>query len=282
MSATIGAGSSAVPQTEAEISQAGDTRYVKIIAQYKPQLLINSDFRINQRSYVSTATLAAGVYGHDRWKAGATGGDYSFTQLASSTTITIASGKSLIQVVEDKNVAGGSYVLSWSGTALGRVGINSATPSGAYAASPIQITGQTAGTTMSVEFGPGTLGTVKLELGSVPTPFVMQDYKSELDRAQRYCRFGNPGGLGWSSSTSTILFNINHVGMRAAPSVVALAAIAVFNGSGNLSQSAAGITITGNHADGGMYTFNNFTVTTSTAYQHTIVNAPACLLTSEL
>lgn len=134
-------------------------------------VLINSGFRINQRAYVSGAALAAGVYGHDRFKAGASGGDYTFTQLASTTPITIAAGKSLIQVVENKNVEGGSYVLSWTGTAQARYGVNTATPSGSYASSPILITGQNAGTVMSVEFNSGTLRLFQLEVGSVATPF---------------------------------------------------------------------------------------------------------------
>jgi len=148
--------------------------------------LFNADFRINQRGYVSAATLAAGAYGHDRFKAGASGGDYSFTQLNSSTQVTIASGKSLIQVVEDKNVVGGSYVLSWTGTALARVGVNSATPSGTFVVSPILITGQTAGTTMSVEFNAGTLATAQLELGTVATPFERRPIGVELALCQRY------------------------------------------------------------------------------------------------
>ena len=148
--------------------------------------LFNADFRINQRGYVSAATLAAGAYGHDRFKAGASGGDYSFTQLASSTQVTIASGKSLIQVVEDKNVVGGSYVLSWTGTALARVGVNSATPSGTFVVSPALITGQTAGTTMSVEFNAGTLNTAQLELGTVATPFEVRPVGLELALCQRY------------------------------------------------------------------------------------------------
>jgi len=65
-------------------------------------LLFNADFRINQRVYVSAATLASGDYGHDRFKAGTAGGDYSFTQLNSSTQVTIASGKSLIQALKIK------------------------------------------------------------------------------------------------------------------------------------------------------------------------------------
>ena len=149
-------------------------------------LLIDAGFTINQRGYVSAATLASGAYGHDRWKAGASGGDYSFTQLASNTQITIASGKSLIQVVEDKNVSGTSYVLSWEGTAQARYAVNSATPVGSYAASPIVITGQTAGTTMSVEFNTGTLSKPQLELGAVATSFDVRPYGTELALCQRY------------------------------------------------------------------------------------------------
>jgi hypothetical protein len=148
-------------------------------------ILINSDFRINQRVYAGAA-VAAGVYTHDRWKGGAGGGGHNFTQLASSTTITIQASKSIIQVVEDKNVEGGTYVLSWTGTAQGRYGLNSAAPSGTFASSPILITGQTAGTVMSVEFNTGTLGQVKLERGTVPTPYVMSDFSDEFRKCQRY------------------------------------------------------------------------------------------------
>ena len=165
-------------------------------------LLIDAGFTINQRGYVSAATLASGAYGHDRWKAGASGGNYSFTQLASNTQITIASGKSLIQVVEDKNVSGTSYVLSWTGTAQARYAVNSATPAGSYAASPIVITGQTAGTTMSVEFNTGTLSKPQLELGAVATSFDQRAYSQELAMCQRYYEtsydIGTAPGAAWS------------------------------------------------------------------------------------
>src|SRR6185503_4924626 len=151
-------------------------------------VLINGGFQINQRGYVSAATLASGSYGHDRFKAGASGGDYSFTQLSGPTTITIAANKSLIQVVQAGDVIGGSYVLSWTGTATARLTKNSATPSGNFAVSPLTISGQTAGTTMSVEFtganaaggssiatNSGTLGTAKLEVGTVPTAFAIPE-----------------------------------------------------------------------------------------------------------
>jgi len=168
------------------VSSIANASGVSLVQPGFRNVLINAGFTINQRAYVSAATLAASAYGHDRFKAGASGGDYTFTQLNSTTQITIASGKSLIQVVEDKNVYGGSYVLSWTGTAQARVGVNSATPSGSYAASPILITGQTAGTTMSVEFNAGTLSAPQLELGTVRTSFEVRPYGTELVLCQRY------------------------------------------------------------------------------------------------
>lgn len=148
-------------------------------------VLINPDFRVNQRGYGSGVAQGAGAYYHDRWKAGAGGATYTFAQSAGPTTITITAG-SIMQVVEDKNVEGGTYVLSWAGTAKGRAGVNSATPAGGYANSPLVINGQNAGTAMSVEFNAGTLGKVKLELGAVPTPFVMRDITTEENLCFRY------------------------------------------------------------------------------------------------
>ncbi|MGM4891275.1 hypothetical protein [Tardiphaga sp. 839_C3_N1_4] len=153
-------------------------------------ILINPEFRINQRGYASAATLASGAKGHDRWKAGSSGGDYSFTQSAGPTQITIAANKTLMQVVEDKNVEGGTYTLSWTGTCQARFGINTATPSGSYSAGPVTISGQTGGTTMAVEFGNGasscTLGKVKLEAGAVASPYRMRSITAELSESYRY------------------------------------------------------------------------------------------------
>jgi hypothetical protein len=158
-------------------------------------LLINAGFVINNGNagtpYVSAAALAAGATGHECWKAGSGGGDYSFTQLKSNTQITIASSKTLIQVIEDVNVQGTAYVLSWTGTAQARYAVNSAIPAGSYAASPILITGQTVGTTMSVEFNTGTLKNPQLEQGAIVTNFDYRDFNRELLNTQRYFFFHN-------------------------------------------------------------------------------------------
>jgi hypothetical protein len=221
------------------------------IAVNDDSVIINGDFRINQVGYVSAAVLAAGAYGHDQWKAGASGGDYSFTQLKSSTQITIAAGKSLIQPIEDANVVGGSYVLTWTGTAQARAGVNTLTPSGAYAASPLLVTGQTAGTVMSIEFNSGTLGAVKLESGASATPFIMRPYDQELLACQRYLYKRNYTTINIYVATLQAYTSAAAGGplldfptsMRSSPSVTAGGAFSLTGASGN-ALALTGGTIT--------------------------------------
>ena len=145
--------------------------------------IIDGGFIINQRGYVSGTSLSAGTYAHDRWKAGSGGCTYTFTQgaLGVNTTITITAG-TLVQVIEGCNLAeGGTYVLSWTGTAQGRLN------GGSYGASgSVVITGWTAGTNLNVEFNTGTLGSVQLEKGSTATSFDYRPYGTELALCQRY------------------------------------------------------------------------------------------------
>jgi hypothetical protein len=198
-------------------------------------IIINGGFTVNQRGYVSAATMAAGVYGHDRWKAGTAGGDYTYTQLNSNTQISITATKSLIQIIENINVVGGNYIISWTGTATARVGVNTTTPSGNFAVSPIVLAGQTAGTTCSIEFTGanaaggsslatvlGTLGTVQCELGYVDTPFENRPYPTELQLCMRYYQqypAAYYAAYGYNSVGSTPYFFIPTGNMRAAPTV---------------------------------------------------------------
>jgi hypothetical protein len=143
--------------------------------------IINGGFIMNQRGHTSGTALASGSYGHDRWKGGASGGTYTFT--AGSTgvniTITITAG-SIIQVIEGANLpVSGTYVLSWTGTAQGKIGSGSFGSSG--------ITGTiTAGTNTNIEFSTGTCGNVQLEIGSVATSFDYRPFTTELALCQRY------------------------------------------------------------------------------------------------
>lgn len=144
-----------------------------------PNIIINPSFNINQRQKSGSVVLAAGIYGHDRWKAGASGCTYTFSSSGGVTTLTISAG-SLIQVVEGKNVRGGTHVLSWSGTAQGKIG------GGSYSASGV--TGSlTGGSNATIEFNTGTLTAVNLHPGSVAQTFIDEGDQAELFKCQRYC-----------------------------------------------------------------------------------------------
>jgi len=207
----------------------------------KANCIINAGFTINQRAYVSNATLTAGIYGHDRWKAGSGGGDYTFTQLASSTVITIKANKTLIQVIENVNVIGGTYTLSWTGTAQARYAVDSATPGGSYAASPIAITSQTAGTVMSVEFNAGTLSNVVLNSGATALPFMPKSYNQEFQDCMRYyirfkCDTGfAPFGAGYALNTTIGEFIMSFpVSMRDSPALSQAGNFGIIVGGGSV------------------------------------------------
>ena len=144
--------------------------------------LIDAGFIINQRGYVSGTALSAGTYAHDRWKAGAGGCTYTFTQGSAGVpiVITITAG-SLQQVIEGCNMPeGGTYVLSWTGTAQARFN------GGTYGSSPLAVTGITAGANTTIEFNTGTLSYPQLEVGSSATGFEYRQYQQELALCQRY------------------------------------------------------------------------------------------------
>jgi hypothetical protein len=103
--------------------------------------LINAQLLINQRGVSGTVTLSAGAYGHDRFKAGASGCTYTFATTNNVTTLTISAG-SLQQVIEGLNLESGTYTLSWTGTVQGKIG------AGSYGASGI--TGSITGDVLTV------------------------------------------------------------------------------------------------------------------------------------
>jgi hypothetical protein len=193
-------------------------------------LIVNPYFTVNNgnagTAYVSGATLAAGTYGHEMWKAGASGGDYSFTQNSADTTITIAANKTLIQTIPPENLGTTSYVLSWTGTALARAAVNTTTPSGSFVASPIIITGQTISATgLCIEFGngasTGTLADVTLINGSVPMAAARKTSQEVLIETQRFAWLFAPApvtttgyGTGQSPTTASTIWKMP-VTMRA-------------------------------------------------------------------
>jgi hypothetical protein len=175
--------------------------------------IINGNFQVNQRGVSGTVTLAAGAYGHDRWKAGASGCTYTFATVNNVTTLTITAG-SLIQVIEGLNLYSGTYALSWSGTAQGKIGAGSYSGSG--------VTGSvTGGTNLNIEFNTGTLSLVQFEPGTEVSPFERRDYGRELMMAQRYywrTLIAGSGNAGGGGSIPRVSFSYPQT-MRAAPTL---------------------------------------------------------------
>jgi len=224
--------------------------------------IIDGGFTINQRGYTSGTSLSSGSYGHDRWKGGASGGTYTFTQGSTgvNTTITITAG-SIIQVIEGANLPeGGTYVLSWTGTAQGKIGAGSFGASG--------ITGTiTAGTNTNIEFNTGTCGNVQLEVGSTATSFDYRPYGTELALCQRYfykvtgASGSNymPIGTGTSSGATTAdVLCPMPVTMRTTPTTSFTGDIYIFDGTvapllssiANINGGFGNIYLGVNHAGG--------------------------------
>jgi hypothetical protein len=102
-------------------------------------LLLNSNFALNQRAYVSAANLSSGTYGFDRWKSNYTNTTLTFTASTQGQSLTINASGGLQQIIEQGLVPAGTYTLSWTGTATARVYNSGATPP-SYAASPVTFT----------------------------------------------------------------------------------------------------------------------------------------------
>jgi hypothetical protein len=184
--------------------------------------IMNGNFGINQRAYVSGAATTAGQYTLDRWKVTGSGG-VTFSTTENKTTVTIPSGQTLQQVIEGLNLESGTYVLSWEGTAQGKIDAGSYGSSGAVTAS---ITG---GTNTTIEFGPGTVARVQLEVGSVATPFEHRPYGAELALCQRYYYKIFPGvtnsslsgaGICANTTTPSSMTGFFPVTMRTAPTAL--------------------------------------------------------------
>ena len=200
-------------------------------------IIINGNFAINQRSFASGGALASGQYAHDRWKAYDATTRYTFTQAVPDATITITAGY-LVQAIEPQNICGGTYTLSWLGTASGIIGWTP--PGGSYAttagsSSPIS-QAIPAGSAVTVLLYGGTATCVQFELGSSSTPFERRLIGLELSLCQRYYyAYASAGGeyfLSFGGGTYNGLDFSFPVQMRAAPTVQISAATYGTFGSG--------------------------------------------------
>jgi len=194
-------------------------------------LIINGDFRINQREYVSGALTAVNEYTLDRWYTRVGTGTFVFTAAPQGQPVTIGiSGfeRYFAQVIERANFQPGTHVVSWEGTA--KAGITSKGYAAAsYQSSPF--TFESSGlydTTIEFAGEADTVWNVKVERGSVPTPFATSPIGQELALCLRYyARFSGRGvnfaplsETGFQTSTTTAkVFIIFPALMRQAPTL---------------------------------------------------------------
>jgi hypothetical protein len=209
------------------------TAFVQAAARYL-NYVDDSGFSVNQRSYVSGTALAAGIYGHDRWKAGAGGCTYTFSASSGPSTIITITAGTLQQVIEGASLVGGNYMLSWTGTAQGRIG------AGSYAASPVAVAGIVAGANTTIEFNAGTLSQVKFEAGTVATAWAANSARYDLVNCQRFYWVLSGAAIGgYADVTNRVVYSMISfpVQMRAAPTVT-------YNGVTNSNCSGPGGTAT--------------------------------------
>jgi len=203
---------------------------------YGRNLIINGSGRINQRGYTSgTATSGANEYTLDRWRVVTSGQNLTFTGTDAGRVMTAPAG-GVEQVIEGANIAGGTYVLNWTGTATATVDGNAVSKGGTFTL--------TANTNATVRMIGGTFSDVQVEAGSVATPFEFRSIGRELALCQRYYEDVPLGRVtGYHSDTVRAGFQWKEV-KRTAPSV---------SFSGSVLSNGASVTLSaGNITEYGM------------------------------
>lgn len=140
-------------------------------------LVINGDFRVNQRGYVSGTIVGGGAYTLDRWRLIA-GGSVTYATSGTGRLITIPAGVYYEQIVEA--VFAGQYTLSWAGTATGILNNATVVPNGGSVTVPDG--------NHSLSFSDGTLGRVQFEPGPLATPFERRQIALEETLCRRFFR----------------------------------------------------------------------------------------------
>ncbi len=202
-----------------------------------PNLIINGDLRINQRGAVSGASVTAGNYFVDRFRAGSAGA-FTWSDSGGVRTVTIPSGATMETELEATNLPAGEYTLSWPGTSQAAL-YNSNDTEPSLADSPVTVTLDGTNDVTAV-FGPGTVEQVKLERGTVATPFQTTDHGEELAKCQRY--YFRASGTGASQlasgtadgTTSARVATSLPVTMRAAPTVSSGGSLRLYEGTGGV------------------------------------------------
>lgn len=160
-------------------------------------LLINATFKINQRSYVSgIATTTANQYTLDRWRVPASGQNATFTANGARNIVT-APASGIEQVIEGDNIFGGTYTVSWEGTASCYI-------NGVEVTKGSQVT-LIGGTDATVKFVGGSVELPQLEHGIRDTEFEHRWRGPELALCHRYYETFQYSSGGQGSGTGAVV-----------------------------------------------------------------------------
>lgn len=189
--------------------------------------VINGNFSINQRAYVSgTATTSANQYTLDRWRVVVSGQSVVYATSGIGFKVTAPAG-GIEQVVE--SVSAGIHTLSWIGNATATVNGTAITNGGQTAA-------LAAGSNPVIRFSGGFVEDVSLVPGAVPVPFESRLPGEELMLCKRYyeatsCSFYSEGGAARSFTSRPVFWSVEK---RTVPTLTA----AITNPSNYYNHSA--------------------------------------------
>ena len=219
--------------------------------------LINGNFKINERAYVSgTATVGANQYIFDRWYIPTTGQNATFTTTNGIITVT-APASGIVQKIENISNNGGVMTVSYTGTAT--LTVTESTDNVTYTA--VIVVGNTftptAGTYIKITLASGTVSLVKLEDGSVATngwhPYD-GEFGGEMQACARYLPVAAMSAIGqvYNTTTATFVFPFG-TGTRIPPTgIIANGTYTLLqaNGTSIAATSPTYITVTGNNYSG--------------------------------
>jgi hypothetical protein len=162
-------------------ASAAEWRLLKdtFVTSSRKNSLINSRFRVNQRSVSGTVVLAAGEYGHDRFRGGSGGCTYTFSTSGGVTTLTISAGTLEQEILAD-NIKAGNNILSWEGTAQGQI------DGGGFGTSGNVSANLSGSANVICEWNTGTLTKCQLEQGDTVTPVEFKTLYQDILECQYY------------------------------------------------------------------------------------------------
>jgi hypothetical protein len=197
-------------------------------------LLINGNFAVNQRAYVSgAATSTANQYTLDRWRVVTSGQNLAFAAAGNGNSVTAPAG-GIEQVIEGASIGVATHVISWAGTAT-------CTVDGTAKASGATVT-LVPGTNATVKFTGGTVSQAQLTPGSVATAFEFLSASVERALCQRYFEVGRFDLFGYVISGEALGGTAYYrVSKRVTPTIVITAQTGTNVGSATANTAVGGV-----------------------------------------